>query len=397
MQNIMQYLPGFQKDKVITPSDLMKEIQADDQGKHDTIVKIGDINFDCEPWVGDEVTELHKNQIVNVRMSFDGLMRGGDDLPNVLDFDHFGGWKALQGLVNQMAPGSGYSPRTLTSVPVNLSMANFEYWKTQNANRDVLIRWREPGTGRLTHITQGRFPYARAILPASYAQLDNHDLMRIVGPHLEDSGMVILDYFIDDYRFGVSAVKAEALFNLKEGDEVMSLGMYISNSETGNADITIDHLAIRLICSNGMVGLTEDARLLRVQHKVDQIAEFQNLTERAFEKMSKLDNEAIEVYNTCKEHEVENLNKELVDLFQLSRLPNKYLKLTSTVLDKDYPGGKDGEGTRWNVVNALTKASQYIDNHDDSTLMQQVAGAYARSGFRSVASAKALNLAEAIS
>ena len=99
---------------------------------------------------------------------------------------------------------------------------------------------------------------ARAILSDKYRPLDNFDLAEAALPVLMERGFEIVSCEITERRFFLKAIIPALQREVKPGDLVQA-GLSISNSEIGEGTLKIDPMLYFLVCTNGII--TADNRV----------------------------------------------------------------------------------------------------------------------------------------
>lgn len=92
----------------------------------------------------------------------------------------------------------------------------------------------------------------RAFLSRSYRPLDNADLAEAALPTLNQLGARVESCAVTDNRLYIQAVLHQLEGEVAVGDTVRA-GVIISNSEVGAGSLSIELMAWRLVCKNGMV------------------------------------------------------------------------------------------------------------------------------------------------
>lgn len=113
------------------------------------------------------------------------------------------------------------------------------------------------------NLQDGNFPRVplsgRAFLGDSYRPLDNYDMMEAVVPALLDSGLTVKSSEVTDTRLYIQLVTDKLTARVvtphvhHKIDDVLQLGLVVSNSEVGCGSLSIKVLVYRLVCTNGLI------------------------------------------------------------------------------------------------------------------------------------------------
>jgi len=103
----------------------------------------------------------------------------------------------------------------------------------------------------------------RAVLSERYRRLDNYDLLEQVLPtlqHLPEARLESAE--LTETRLYLKVITPRIAFEVAPGD-VVQAGVVVSNSEVGCGMLSVQPLAFRLVCSNGLI---VSDRMLRKTH-----------------------------------------------------------------------------------------------------------------------------------
>ena len=242
--------------------------------------------------------------------------------------------------------------------------------------------FRTEPTRRMVRTLDGK---ARAFLSDRYQRIDNHEIALQVLPVLKDLEIEPISCEITERRMYIKAVTPKVTGQLKVGDEVQA-GVVISNSEIGQGAVQVEPLIYRLVCLNGMVTgkslrrnhvgrradagddiyelLADDTRaaddralLLKVRDvvkaSVDQARFTQEVQRFAASQDDKIEGNPVKVV------------EELANRHALTEGEN------SSVLTHLIQGG---DLSKFGLVNAVTRASQDIEDYDRATEFEQLGG-----------------------
>lgn len=248
---------------------------------------------------------------------------------------------------------------------------NVQYWFDANP------------TPRLVRTLDGK---ARAFLSNSYQCIDNYEIAETVLPVLQEMDLNVISCEVTERRMYLKAVTPKVRGELKVGDEVQA-GIVISNSEIGQGAVQVEPLVFRLVCLNGMVtskGMRRNHVGRRNMLGDDNIQELlQDDTRRADDKVllmkiRDVTRAALDEVQFRKEVDRfrESMGEKIVGnpVKVIEELSNRYQMIEAektSVLTHLIQGG---ELSQFGLINAVTRASQDLDNYDRATEFEQLGG-----------------------
>jgi hypothetical protein len=151
-------------------------------------------------------------------------------------------------------PGRYYQ-KMATETPALLA-ANVNEWLTRgNGDKRFLRTYAgENDAGLLT---------GRAFLGSTYRPLDNYDLMTSIVPPMLDLGAEIVSSEVTESRLYIQAITRRIKSHVvvpgthNRIDDVLHMGVIVSNSEVGGGSLSVRALVHRQVCTNGLV-ISED-------------------------------------------------------------------------------------------------------------------------------------------
>lgn len=231
---------------------------------------------------------------------------------------------------------------------------------------------------------------ARAFLSSRYRMLDNDDLAAVALPILMDHGFELVSAEITERKFYLKATTPRIQAEVKPGD-VVQAGVVISNSEVGHGTLKIEPLLYFLVCTNGLV--LPDASLRR-QHVGRHLSDF-DAEERYFKQETMRTDDAAfwmkvrDVLRGMLEEsafpahmgKVRDAAAQRIeaDPFAVVEVTAKRYRMTETekrsVLTH-FLAGHNGQSelTRYGLMQAVTRASQDVEDYDRATEMEQLGG-----------------------
>lgn len=231
---------------------------------------------------------------------------------------------------------------------------------------------------------------ARAILSDRYRVLDNDDLANVAIPVLVENDFEIVSAEITERKFYLKAKTAKIQNEVKPGD-VVQAGIVISNSEIGQGTLKIEPLLYFLVCSNGLV-MPEAS--LRRQHVGRHVGELEAAANYYREETHRADDVAFwlrvrdVLTGTLKQPTFEAHLRKLrgaaadpiaADPIAVVEVTAKRYRFTdperNSVLQHFLSGhNHQRELTRYGLMQAVTRASQEIDDYDRATELEQLGG-----------------------
>ena len=229
--------------------------------------------------------------------------------------------------------------------------------------------------------------FVRALLSDRYRPLDNFDLVNAVLPTLVEKEAAIVSCNVSDSQMYLKAVQPKVQFKVKTGDAIQA-GIVIKNSEVGQGRLSVLPYTVVLACENGAVHTRFGAKRTHVGSRNiggDEIPEEWLSTET-----KKKDDEALwmkvrdVVRGTLDETKIQPIIESLnasVDR-KIEADPIKVVEKVRTSYGISETDGKTilehlvdgGSLTQWGLGNAITRASQQVDDYDTATMMEQVGG-----------------------
>ena len=231
---------------------------------------------------------------------------------------------------------------------------------------------------------------ARAILSDRYRVLDNDELANVALPVLIDHGFEIVSCEITNRKFYLKATTPRIQAEVKRGD-VVQAGVVISNSEIGQGTLKIEPLLYFLVCSNGLVMPEASMRRQHVGRHVGEleVAEcyYEQETRRADDVafwMKVRDVLAGTLRQPTFSAFVQKLQGATTD--PIAADPIGVVEVTAkryrlndqeknSVL-RHFLAGHNGqqEMTRYGLMQAVTRASQDVEDYDRASELEQLGG-----------------------
>lgn len=227
----------------------------------------------------------------------------------------------------------------------------------------------------------------RAFLSDRYRRLDNLELAEAVLPILNEiKGLEIISSEITETHMYIKVINKKLKAEVGEND-IVQAGMVISNSEVGLGSLKVEPLVYRLVCKNGLIVKDYTQKKYHVGKQVDS-------EESAYEiyrdETLAADDKAffMKVQDTvrCAVDETKfllSVNKLIaVKSEHTGDNPIKTVELLADkyVLNQNERGSilrhfiMGGDDSRFGLVNAVTRASQDIEDYNRATELERLGG-----------------------
>jgi hypothetical protein len=231
---------------------------------------------------------------------------------------------------------------------------------------------------------------ARAILSDRYRVLDNDELANVALPVLIENGFEIVSAEITERKFYLKAITPRIQAEVKKGD-VVQAGIVISNSEIGQGTLKIEPLLYFLVCTNGLV--MPEASMKR-QHVGRYIGDLESAGCYYEQETRRADDVAFwlkvrdVLHGTLKQPaftaqvlRLRGAAEEAIeaDPIGVVEVTAKRFRLNdpekNSVL-RHFLGGHNGqqELTRYGLMQAVTRASQDVEDYDRASELEQLGG-----------------------
>lgn len=227
----------------------------------------------------------------------------------------------------------------------------------------------------------------RAFLSDRYRRLDNLELAEAVLPILNEiKGLEIISSEITETHMYIKVINKKLKAEVGEND-IVQAGMVISNSEVGLGSLKVEPLVYRLVCKNGLIVKDYTQKKYHVGKQVDS-------EESAYEiyrdETLAADDKAffMKVQDTvrCAVDETKfllSVNKLIaVKSEHTGDNPIKTVELLADkyILNQNERGSilrhfiMGGDDSRFGLVNAVTRASQDIEDYNRATELERLGG-----------------------
>lgn len=229
---------------------------------------------------------------------------------------------------------------------------------------------------------------ARAYLSDRYRALDNADLAEAVLPELYSfSDIEVVSTEITPTRMYIKAVNKRVEGEVEKGD-VVQAGLVIRNSEVGHGALAIEPLVYRLVCLNRMISNDNTMKKYHVGRQGS--SNVRDSWEVFSDKTKQLTDAA--VWSQVKDLTREALSESLfrVQLDKIKEAAGQEIENNPAevveIVQKDFgltedEGGsvlrhliEGGDLSRWGLTNAITRASQDVEDYERATEFERLGG-----------------------
>jgi len=383
--------PNIGRRALLPVTEVLDRVRADDDGKWDTQVLR---------------TGLH---LRDNRIEFD-LKRGRDGLANAGSYPER---LALSGFAfGQICMRLGIPAHYLKQCPPRLREENLNHWLKQGppkpVSRDVgperpfdgdvedgeageteIIEPSPPPTSR-----KGRRPEheiwtlrvkndkVRAALSDSYSPLDNtalvDALVRVLPLSFRAEWLAL-----DETSFHLRLIDPSRARTVLPGDDYF-VGIHIANSEVGARAVTIDAVAYRLVCTNGMIALVKGKSLLRRRHIHLEPSRFGNEVQGAMREALQASDNLLAQLRTAASNRLPEPDTVIRRLSKLWGQSDETANLAVSWLNHEPANIRD---SAYGVVQAFTHVARYLPG-DSRYDLEVLAGNLAQHGVPSFATVR---------
>ena len=256
---------------------------------------------------------------------------------------------------------------------------NINYWLKKNPER------------RLIRTLDGK---ARAFLSDRFRPIDNFDLAESVLPIISAAGCRIESAEITEKKFYIKAVSEKVTGEVRKGD-VVQAGIVVSNSEVGFGTVSVSPLIFRLVCLNGLI-VTDSA--LRKYH-VGKISDAFGLGDDTEGGKGAIEykSDTVAAGNKAFFLKARDVVSGVLDAAVFGKFVDRLRATTSremeaspvavveTVRDRFDLSEKEGDSvlnhlikggdlSQYGLLNAITRASQDVEDYDRATEFEALGG-----------------------
>lgn len=224
--------------------------------------------------------------------------------------------------------------------------------------------WLEEKAQRFIRTMGGK---VRAILSDKYRVMDHLGAIDAAANKAKELGAVMADAHLTDTRLHVKMIVPHETWQIRQGDHHVR-GIIFSNSEVGAGSFRAEPFVMRLICTNGMIGMDTLAKIhlgskmdagMYVSSQTEQLendtiaSKLQDIVENVFDR-EKFDNwmESYRMTTDVQLRSPVDATKNVINLFKLGEKQEEHI-LNSLI--------SEGDPTQYGLINALTSHAQTQD------------------------------------
>ena len=238
---------------------------------------------------------------------------------------------------------------------------------------------------------------ARAFLSDRYRRLDNLELAEVVFPFIKDmKGAELASCEVTESHMFLKVINKRLQAEVDVGDAVQA-GMVISNSEVGLGSLKVEPLLFRLVCKNGLIVKDYAQKRYHVGRQIENDdAAYEIFSDETLEQDDKTF--FMKVQDTLKTVVDETLFQLSVDkLRQAKQLPtgNNPVQTVEVLADRYLLNQNErgsilrhfimsGDCSQYGLINAVTRASQDVDDYGRATELERLGGELLASAASSV-------------
>ena len=257
-----------------------------------------------------------------------------------------------------------YYERVMNNNPVLLA-ENVNNWLGQTQNKRMIRTYQSDGSTV--------WDLMRADLSNKYLTFDNEDVAEAVLPVMFDEKLEIISSNVTEKKLYIKAVTDKLTGEIEKGDVVRG-GVIVSNSEVGYGSVNVQAFIERLVCMNGMIAETSFRRRhIGASHDITDLLSRDTLNKTS----EALVGQVQDVVRNVLSHEGfnnvlgklrETTETEIAKPIDAVEIIQKQFKFTEDEKDSVLNHLiKGGDTTKWGLTNAVTRASQDLEDYDRAT------------------------------
>tara|TARA_Y100000004_G_scaffold175541_1_gene215254 strand:- start:1961 stop:3031 length:1071 start_codon:yes stop_codon:yes gene_type:complete len=257
-----------------------------------------------------------------------------------------------------------YYERVMNNNPVLLA-ENVNNWLGQTQNKRMIRTYQSDGSTV--------WDLMRADLSNKYLTFDNEDVAEAVLPVMFDEQLEIISSNVTEKKLYIKAVTDKLTGEIGRGDVVRG-GVIVSNSEVGYGSVNVQAFIERLVCMNGMIAETSFRRRhIGASHDITDLLSRDTLNKTS----EALVGQVQDVVRNVLSHEGfnnvlgklrETTETEIAKPIDAVEIIQKQFRFTEDEKDSVLNHLiKGGDTTKWGLTNAVTRASQDLEDYDRAT------------------------------
>ena len=257
-----------------------------------------------------------------------------------------------------------YYERVMNNNPVLLA-ENVNNWLGQTQNKRMIRTYQADGSTV--------WDLMRADLSNKYLTFDNEDVAEAVLPVMFDEKLEIISSNVTEKKLYIKAVTDKLTGEIEKGDVVRG-GVIVSNSEVGYGSVNVQAFIERLVCMNGMIAETSFRRRhIGASHDITDLLSRDTLNKTSEALVGQVQDVVRNVlsnegFNNVLGKLRETTETEIAKPIDAVEIIQKQFKFTDDEKDSVLNHLiKGGDTTKWGLTNAVTRASQDLEDYDRAT------------------------------
>ena len=257
-----------------------------------------------------------------------------------------------------------YYERVMNNNPVLLA-ENVNNWLGQTQNKRMIRTYQADGSTV--------WDLMRADLSNKYLTFDNEDVAEAVLPVMFDEQLEIISSNVTEKKLYIKAVTDKLTGEIESGDVVRG-GVIVSNSEVGYGSVNVQAFIERLVCMNGMIAETSFRRRhIGASHDITDLLSRDTLNKTSEALVGQVQDVVRNVlsnegFNNVLGKLRETTETEIAKPIDAVEIIQKQFKFTEDEKDSVLNHLiKGGDTTKWGLTNAVTRASQDLEDYDRAT------------------------------
>ena len=257
-----------------------------------------------------------------------------------------------------------YYERVMNNNPVLLA-ENVNNWLGQTQNKRMIRTYQSDGSTV--------WDLMRADLSNKYLTFDNEDVAEAVLPVMFDEQLEIISSNVTEKKLYIKAVTDKLTGEIEKGDVVRG-GVIVSNSEVGYGSVNVQAFIERLVCMNGMIAETSFRRRhIGASHDITDLLSRDTLNKTSEALVGQVQDVVRNVlsnegFNNVLGKLRETTETEIAKPIDAVEIIQKQFRFTEDEKDSVLNHLiKGGDTTKWGLTNAVTRASQDLEDYDRAT------------------------------
>ena len=257
-----------------------------------------------------------------------------------------------------------YYERVMNNNPVLLA-ENVNNWLGQTQNKRMIRTYQSDGSTV--------WDLMRADLSNKYLTFDNVDVAEAVLPVMFDEKLEIISSNVTEKKLYIKAVTDKLTGEIEKGDVVRG-GVIVSNSEVGYGSVNVQAFIERLVCMNGMIAETSFRRRhIGASHDITDLLSRDTLNKTSEALVGQVQDVVRNVlsnegFNNVLGKLRETTETEIAKPIDAVEIIQKQFRFTEDEKDSVLNHLiKGGDTTKWGLTNAVTRASQDLEDYDRAT------------------------------